>query len=246
MAGGLAGAVLTGGHTGAHQGHAGFGHGGAHVGEVEVDHTIGQDDVGNTLDGIEEHVVGFLQHGREGSLLGSEGQQTVIGNGDQAVHMLLELFQTFFGKATAAGPFKRERFGDDTHGQSAHLLGGLGHDRRGPRPRTTAHAGGHEDHVGIADGFPDGIDAFQGGLTTHGGVGTGPQALGELFAQLDLDRGVVAAQGLHIGIGADELHPLQTGSDHVLHGVAAATAYTDDLKLGIIAQRDVDIINNGL
>lgn len=93
---------------------------------------------------------------------------------------------------------------------------------------------------------PDGIDAFQGGLTAHGGVGTGPQALGELFAQLDLDRGVVAAQGLHIGIGADELHPLQTGSDHVLHGVAAATAYTDDLKLGIIAQRDVDIINNGL
>lgn len=40
--------------------------------------------------------------------------------------------------------------------------------------------------------------------------------------------------------------PLQTGSDHVLHGIAAATAYTDDLKLGVIAQRDVDIINNGL
>ena len=160
--------------------------------------------------------------------------------------MLLELFQTFFGKATTTGTFKREGFGDDTHGQGAHLLGGLGHDRRGPRPRTTAHAGGHENHVGITDGFPDGVDAFQSGLAAHGGIGTGTQALGELFTQLDLDRSIVAAQGLHIGIGADELHPLQTGSDHVLHGIAAATAYTDDLELGVIAQRDVDIINNGL
>jgi hypothetical protein len=36
-------------------------------------------------------------------------------------------------------------------------------------------------------------------------------------------------QRLGIGIGADELHTLDVGLHHVLHGVAAAAADTDDL-----------------
>ena len=146
--------------------------------------------------------------------------------------MLLEFFQTGFSRALALDAFKAEGFRDHAHGQRAHFLGGLGHHRGCARTRAAAHARGDEDHIRITDGFPDGIDAFHGRLTANGRIGPGAEPLGKLFAQLHLARRRIFVQGLQIGVGADELHPLQTGFDHIFHGVSAAATHADDLDFG--------------
>ena len=94
-----------------------------------------------------------------------------------------------------------------------------------------AHARGHEDHVGIADGVLDRADAFLRRIAAHVGIGPGSKPFGQLLADLELDFSLGAKQSLRIRIGADEGDTLQARHDHVLHGIAAATADTDDLYI---------------
>ena len=51
----------------------------------------------------------------------------------------------------------------------------------------------------------------------------------------DLVRGA-AAQGLCVGVGANEFHAAHCGVDHVLDGVAAAAAHTNHLDLGALVK----------
>ena len=46
-----------------------------------------------------------------------------------------------------------------------------------------------------------------------------------------------AQQGLRVGVGADEFHPLHGALDHVLHCVAAAATHADHLDLGALVER---------
>ena len=243
---GVARTIFAGSQTRAHEGQTSFGHGGAHVCEVKVDQTFAHDNVGNTLDRIVQHFIGALQHFPERSLLAGEGQQAVVGNGNQTVHVLFEIFDTVFGGAAAFRAFKAEGLGHDAHGQRAQFLGGLRHHRRGAGTGTAAHAGGHKHHIGVANGFPNGIDAFQGSFAPHSRIGARAEALGQFFAQLHLERRAAAIQGLQIRIGADELHAAQLGIYHVLHGIAAASPNANNLDLGVACHGGVDIVNDGL
>lgn len=71
--GGFASAVFAGGNARAHEGQSGFGHGGAHVGKIQVNEAIAHNDVRNALNGVIEHVIGLLQHLGEGGLFGGKG-----------------------------------------------------------------------------------------------------------------------------------------------------------------------------
>ena len=54
---------------------------------------------------------------------------------------------------------------------------------------------------------------------------------------VELDVGVAHEQRLRIGVDGDELDALQTGVDHAVDGVDAATTDADDLDDGEIVLR---------
>ena len=66
-------------------------------------------------------------------------------------------------------------------------------------------------------------------MLTHFGVRARAQALGELFADLNLGGGLRKVQGLLVSIDGDKVHALQTGFHHTIDGIGAGAAYADDL-----------------
>ena len=76
------------------------------------------------------------------------------------------------------------------------------------RARAAAFASGHEDHVGIADGFPDGIDAFPIGVVGERAV------IGELEEGNLLVEEIKVAEGFiqpHVRASAVDRPPYQIG-----------------------------------
>ena len=94
---------------------------------------------------------------------------------------------------------------------------------------TAAHAGRDEDHVGAVEQFDDAFGVFQRRLSSPFGDGAAAEPVGELGADLQLDRGHRIPQCLHIGVGRDEFHPFDFGLDHAVDGIAAGPADPYDL-----------------
>ena len=61
------------------------------------------------------------------------------------------------------------------------------------------------------------------------GIGAGAEPLGQLGADLQLDRRRIQLQRLQVGVGDDELDAVEPGRHHAVDGVAAAAADADDL-----------------
>ena len=57
---------------------------------------------------------------------------------------------------------------------------------------------------------------------------TGAEALGDLRAHLDDALRLRHGQRLRVGVGDDEIDPLQPGGDHVVDGIAAGAADAED------------------
>ncbi len=125
--------------------------------------------------------------------------------------------------------FEGERLGHHGHGEDPEFAGHLGHDRCGAGPRAATHAGRQEQHVRAFDQFDDALAVFHRRPLAHLGVRTGAETLGDIAAELQHTIGTIALQGLRICVQADELHTVDPAVDHVVHGVAAAAAHTDDL-----------------
>src|SRR5699024_7008823 len=85
--GGLHGTVVAPGGADAHQCAAGTLHHRLHVGEVEVDQTGGGDQVGDALHTGEQHLVGGLERVQHRDVPVADGQQPVVRDGDQRVHL---------------------------------------------------------------------------------------------------------------------------------------------------------------
>src|SRR5207244_2540235 len=82
-------------------------------------------------------------------------------------------------------------------------------------------------------------------LTADLGPRTGAQTLGDGDAELDPAVGERLAERLGVGIGNDEFHAFQRGTDHVVYGVSARTTDTNDgdtrLNLGLLlGETEVD------
>src|SRR5699024_3175698 len=133
------------------------------------------------------------------------------------------------GRLHAFGAFKREWLGHHGHGQHTQLPGDLGHDRCGARPGTTTHARCDEQHIRALDHLTHALPVFQGGLPAELRIRPGTEATGHVDPQLHQGVGMATLQMLGIGVGADELHTLDAGLDHVVDGIRTATADADDL-----------------
>jgi hypothetical protein len=71
--------------------------------------------------------------------------------------------------------FEVERLGDHAHGQDAHFLGHLRHDRRSTGAGAAAHAGGDEDHVRAAQGVGDLLARLLRAVAATSGLAPAPR-----------------------------------------------------------------------
>ena len=127
------------------------------------------------------------------------------------------------------------------------LAGGLGDDRGGAGAGAAAHAGGDEHHMGAGEVVADFVDDFLGRGRADIGLRTGAQALGDLGAHLDDALRLRHGERLRVGVGDDEIDPLQSGRDHVVDGIAAGAADAEhrDPRLQLVNVRDVEIDGHG-
>ena len=96
-----------------------------------------------------------------------------------------------------------------------------------PGAGAAAHAGGDEHHVGAGEMIADFVDDFLGRGGADIRLRTGAEALGDLGAHLHDALRLGHGQRLRVGIGDDEIDPLQSGGDHVVDGVAASPTYAE-------------------
>ena len=198
-----------------------------HVGEIEVDEPLLDDQVDDAGDARIEHLVGQHEGFGEGRAVGGDAEQILIGNDEQRVDVPLQLGDADLGRAHAARAFEQERLGHDRHGQDAEFLGHAGDHRGRARAGAAAHAGGDEHHVAAGDGGADVLDRLLGGCLADFVLGAGAEAFGQPPPELDAVLGARGRQRLGIGVGDDELGARQPGRNHVVDGVAAGAADAD-------------------
>jgi hypothetical protein len=75
--------------------------------------------------------------------------------------------------------------------------------------------------------FNDAIGVFKRCFAPDLGFSAGPEAVGNLDADLELIRRRTGGQGLGVGVDRVELDPLEPFIDHARHGVASAAADPD-------------------
>ena len=236
MLGGNAGAVRTFGQGGAHHGFALLAHDSAHVFKVDV-HMAGHvDDFGNAAHGVFQHVVGIGEGFVLAYIVAQHFEKFLVEHHDQGVDVGLQLGQTGIGIFHARAAFELEGLGHHAHGQDAHLFGHLGDDGSGAGSGAAAHAGGDEEHVGAFQRNADVGFGLLGGQFAL--VGTAARAQAAL-AQLDAAVCAAAVECLGIGVGANELHPVDRGLDHVLNCVTSTAAHANDLDQGALVERFV-------
>ena len=229
--GGIGGAGRAGGNGGAHDGVTLAAHDGFHIGEVAIDDAGDGDDVGDTLHGLAENVVGDAESVEEAGAPFDGFHQTLVGNDNDGVHAADEILQSLLCLHHAALAFESEGLGDHGDGERPKFAGKRSDHRRGAAAGASAEAGGDENHVGAFQGFDDFLGIFQRGLAAGFGVGAGAQALGEFRAELQLGGRLRKPQRLQVGVGGDKFHALDLGADHAVDGVATAAAHADDLDL---------------
>src|SRR3989442_4990208 len=124
------GAVLAAGDADADQCRPGFVHDRPHVGEVQVDEPGHRDQIGDALHPLPQHVVGDAKRLHDGGRAIDDLQQPVVGDGDQRIHLLLDVARTLVGGLRAPASLKRERFGHHANRQRSQFSGYFGNDRR--------------------------------------------------------------------------------------------------------------------
>ena len=207
---------------------AGF-HNRLHVREVQVDHRRHRDQVADALDALAQYVVCNTESFQHGGSLVDHLQQPVIRNHNQRVHMLLQLVNAGFGILHALFAFKIEGLGNHRDGQRAQVPRDFRNDRGRAGAGAAAHTGGDEHQVRAFQGGSDFLPAFLRRAAAHLRNRARAQALGQLFADLDLDLCVGLAQRLPVGIHGDEFDTAQTRIHHAVHSVVSAAAAADDL-----------------
>src|SRR5205814_4054193 len=104
---------------------------------------------------------------------------------------LAQALDALFGLARALGALEIERPRDHADGQRADLvLGDLRHDRGRSGAGAAALARRDEDHVGALERLLDVVARLSRRAEPDLRVGAGPEALGELMADVQLDVGV--------------------------------------------------------
>ena len=140
--------------------------------------------------------------------------------------MFLQFGNTRLCQFHATLAFKRERLGHNADSEDPRFARSPGHNRCRARARAATHTGGHESHVRAGKVIANLVDAFLGRSSTHFRLRTGTQTLGDGDTHLYEPLGFRHGQCLCVGVGDNEINPVQAGIDHVVDGIAAAAAHT--------------------
>ena len=164
-------------------------------------------------------------------------QQFFVRDRDQRVDVFAELGNAVFGNLHALAALHRERLGDDRDGQDAEFLGDLRNDRRRTRARAAAHAGRDEQHVRAFDRLVNAVAILHGRLAADVGIGAGPEALGNIAADLQGRANARSLERLRIRVGTDEVNAFDARVYHVADRVTAAATDANDFDNCALAVR---------
>ena len=118
------------------------------------------------------------------------------------------------GDPRPALALEMERLGHDSDGQDAEFARGARDHGRSSRAGAAAHAGGNEHHVRSGLMIAYLVQHFVGGGAANIWMGAGAEAFGHLHAHLNDALGFRHRKGLGVGIGDDEIDPLEPRADH--------------------------------
>ena len=148
--------------------------------------------------------------------------------------MLRELSHAGLGAPGALLALEGERLGHDTHGERASLSRELRDDGCRSGAGAAAHARGHEHHVRALNGLLQAVHVLERGLLAAVGVRAGAEPARDVAADRDLECGGVGAEGLRVGVDADELDALESEMNHGVDGVPTGATDADHLDASLV------------
>ena len=226
--GGFNGAFVAFGLAGAHDGFAFILHDRFDVGKVKVYQAGHHHQVGNGADaGIQNIVRHDKGIGQSGVFVGN-AKQILVGDDDDTVDGFGKFFNRGFGSFHAFAALELKWFGDNADGQNAFFLGQFGHHGSRTGACAAAHAGSDKDHVGAFKLF---FNLFFGFFRRHFAyfrTSAGSQSLCGLKAELNFAAGRRMSQSLRIGVGHNKIDSFQILGNHVVDGITAAAADSDN------------------
>ena len=176
-----AGAEEAAGAGGAQRGHQ--------VVEAHVDESGADNEADHRLDGFGDHPVGGGKGLVDALLCKHQLAHAVVVEGDQCVGKDGELVEGCFRLVTAAAAFEKEWHGCEDDDESALFTGDPGDDGCGSGAGSPAEAGTKEDDaLALERGSYCGL-RLEHRLLAQLRVAPGPEAFGEVHAELDLFLG---------------------------------------------------------
>ena len=151
-------------------------------------------------------------------------EQVLVLDDDQGVDHRLQFDDALLRHPHPVLALEMERLGDHPDGQDAHLARGARDHGRGAGAGAAAHPGGDEHHMRARQVIADLVQHLVGGGAADIGMGAGAEPFGHLHAHLDDPLGLRHCERLGVGIGDNEIDPLQPCADHIVDGISARTA----------------------
>ena len=143
--------------------------------------------------------------------------------------MLLQLVDTGLGILHPLFAFEVEGLCNDSDGQGAQVPRDLRHDGRRAGAGSAAHTGGDEYKIRAFQRRGNLFPALFRGTAAHLRNRAGAKALGQLFADLDLNLRSGLVQCLLVGVDGDEFDAAKACVHHPVDRVVSAAAASDDL-----------------
>ena len=146
-----------------------------------------------------------------------------------------QLLDADLGLGLALGALEAERQRHDPDGERSQLARDSRHHRRRARAGAAAFARRDEDHVRAAQRVLDLVVGLVRRQPADLRIGAGAEPLGQLAADVDLDRRVARLELLDIGVDGDEIDLRDAGVHHPMNRVETGTADArdaDDSQVG--------------
>src|SRR5208283_563338 len=172
--------------AGAHHGLAHLGHDRADVGEVKIDQSGHDHQVGDAAyAGMKDVVRHFERVGESRAFVGN-AKQVLVRDDDQRVDKLLQLLDADLGDAHAMAALEVKGLGDHPDGQDPRFAGDARDYGRATRPGTAAHSGSDEHHVGALHRLENLVESLLCGGAADIGPRAGAETPSDANPELDL------------------------------------------------------------
>ena len=198
------------------------------VAHVEVDHARGGHDFGDAACGGGEYVVGFGKSLCEAEFRVYLGEAFIVDY-QQGVGIFSQFVGTAQGFSYFRHPFEEERNCDYAYRQYASTFDGARHHGGGSGARASAHACGDEYHV-----WPrlkqslDFLYAFFGSFACDFRFAAGAKTACSVGSYKEFCRYGRHPQCLGVGVEHHEFYSFGILAVHVVDGVAAAAAHSEN------------------